>query len=74
MTTIECLEENDDCRGQVAYHSTDPGVRPAFPRCEHHWSERIRQEEQHRVNYPDSPIPPAWFDPMNAGEHWDYDY
>ena len=24
--------------------------------------------------YPDSPIPPKWFDPTAAGERWDDDY
>lgn len=27
--------------------------------------------EDLRRDYPDSPIPPSWFDPANAGERWE---
>lgn len=68
----ECLDYGrDECRGPVHYHSLDPGIRPAFPRCSRHWGRRLAEDERHRSDYPDSPIPPAWFDPSIAGETWD---
>lgn len=69
-TSFEDRDETD-CQGEVAYHSTDPGVRPAFPRCERHWLARVEADQEHRTIYPDSPIAPAWFDPAAAGERWD---
>jgi hypothetical protein len=50
------------------------GSGMAFQRCDHHWDLRLQREEELRQVYPDSPIAPAWFDPMAAGERWDDDY
>ena len=46
----------------------------AIPRCDHHWQVRLEKDEEDRRIYPDSPIPPAWFDPTAAGERWDDEY
>jgi hypothetical protein len=43
----------------------------SFPRCERHWNERLDAQEEHDRRYPDSPLPPADFDPLYAGERWD---
>lgn len=71
--TLTCLDGPDGCAGPVEWHSTDPGFRRAFPRCEAHWADRCRTEDRLRRDYPDSPIAPDWFDPA-AGETWDEDY
>jgi len=65
-----CLDFRDDgsCRGAVEYHSTDPGVRPAFPRCERHWLLRWDNEEETRRRYPEHP--PSDWSPLDAGESW----
>jgi hypothetical protein len=70
----ECLEwrgPKSGCEGPVEYHSTDPGYRSAFPRCEKHWLERLDREEEYRQF--DTPVAPSWFDPSYAGERWDED-
>jgi hypothetical protein len=61
------------CRGQVEYRMPLSGTGRSFPRCDKHWSDRLDTQERINRDYPDSPIPPAWFDPANAGEVWDYD-
>jgi hypothetical protein len=35
---------------------------------------RLDLEDRLRTDYPDTATPPEWFDPANAGEHWDEDY
>ena len=73
----ECLDFRDDgsCQGSVEYHSTDPGRRPAFPRCDAHWHQALEREEQTRSRYgTDSSVPPSDFDPTYAGERWDEEY
>ncbi len=73
----DCVDFRDDgsCKGTVEWHSTDPGMRPAFARCETHWLERLDSEEQTRRRYgTDTSIPPTDFDPAYAGERWDDDY
>lgn len=70
---IRCLDAGqDDCQGPVQYHSTDPGARPAFPRCDFHWLRRLDREAETRRKYgTEGSIPPADFDPAYAGERWD---
>jgi hypothetical protein len=77
LTHEDCLEHNPDeptCKGEVEYHSTDPGRAAAFPRCEHHWTQRLDRRENSMEMYADSDVPPSWFDPSIAGERWDEDY
>lgn len=70
----ECLDRRKgDCQGEVKYHLSLAGTGTPIPRCEHHWELRLQQHEQHLEIYPDSPIPPAWFDPEAAGERWEED-
>lgn len=72
---LECLEAADgDCKGAVEYRPSLTGTGTAIERCDYHWTKRLDKEEELREVYPDSPFPPPWFDPANAGEHWDEDY
>ena len=66
---MECLNHNQDCRGEVEMHYRADGK--GFPRCQFHWQER-EKTEQH-IRELESPFPPDWFDPLDAGESWDED-
>jgi hypothetical protein len=46
----------------------------SFARCDGHWAERLREQQRINETYPDSPVPPSWFDPADAGEQWNDDY
>ena len=71
----ECLDEHKGgCKGNVEYRSSLTGTGTPIPRCDKHWEERLDKEDELRSEYPDSPIPPAWFDPTAAGERWDDEY
>lgn len=78
LTATDCLNYHDDgpvtCKGKVEYRMSLSGTGASFPRCDKHWGERLKEQERINERYPDSPLPPAWFDPMDAGEHWDEDY
>lgn len=67
---LECMENPAECRGDVEYHSLDPGRAKAFPRCDFHWGERLRRREGSMEIYANSDVAPAWFDPTYAGEEW----
>ncbi len=70
-----CLDTHiGDCEGSVEYRMPLSGTGKSFPRCDAHWSERLDRQREIDERYPDSPIPPADFDPLYAGETWDYDY
>jgi hypothetical protein len=69
---LRCLDESRDiCVGAVELRAPLSATGRSFARCERHWNERLRDDERLRREYPDSPFPPAWFDPANAGETWD---
>lgn len=66
-----CLDEwKGGCRGEVVPRPSLTGTGLAIERCDAHWQARLDWQEEHERIYPDSPIPPAWFDPMAAGERW----
>lgn len=69
-----CIEAGASCSGPVEYRMPLSATGKPFPRCEHHWQQRLDTEEQLRQRYPDTPTPPADFDPTYAGEAWDEDY
>jgi hypothetical protein len=72
---IECLDRHKGgCSGEVALRPSLTGTGMAIARCDRHWQKRLDLQTQDRIDYPDSPIPPAWFDPTAAGERWDDDY
>lgn len=67
----ECLDGPGGCRGLVEFRAPLSGTGRSFPRCEKHWEQRLEAQERINRDYPDSPSPPGWFDPANAGETWD---
>lgn len=70
MADPKCLNESEDCQGQVEYHlNPDRDDFKTFPRCEFHQAIRLRQAEETRRKYPTHA--PADFDPGDAGERWD---
>lgn len=73
---LECLDDYGEgtCHGPVEYRMALSATGVSYPRCEKHWGERLDKQEEINSRYPDSPIPPADFDPMYAGERWDDDY
>lgn len=75
MTHQDCLEYgNGACEGAVEYRMSLSGSGMSFERCDRHWGLRLERDAQIRQDYPDSPIAPSWFDPMDAGERWNDDY
>lgn len=70
-----CLDDGDPegCEGKVEYRLplTDTGI--PYPRCDKHWAARLDIQAGINERYPDSPIPPADFDPSYAGERWNED-
>ena len=75
-STPECLNrygnaEPDECRGGVEYRMALSGTGRSFPRCDKHWQQRLAEQDRINERYPDSPNPPADFDPAYAGESWD---
>lgn len=70
----DCLEHGESpCRGPVTYRPS-PSTGMRIPRCDRHEADAEQRRADILDRYPDSPIPPAWFDPAAAGEHWDDDY
>jgi hypothetical protein len=73
----ECLDNHPDaetpCKGPVLMRTSLSGSGMSFPRCDAHWEIRLEKQEEIRQAFPDSPIAPSWFDPMDAGESWDED-
>jgi hypothetical protein len=73
MPEPRCLDHGrrTPCSGAVEYRLPLSGTGRSFPRCERHWNERLDAQEEISSRYPDSPLPPADFDPSYAGERWD---
>lgn len=72
---LECIGSVPDgstCRGPVELRWPLSGSGRWFPRCEAHWDERLRVEEELRARYPQSP--PRDWSPLDAGESWDEVY
>lgn len=67
----ECLDNDDNCRGNVEYRYALSGTGRSFPRCDFHWDARLRVQEGINRRYPR--MAPADFDPSDAGENWDDD-
>ena len=69
----KCLEAaSGDCEGEVAWRNTGRGR--SWPRCDKHWTGRLRTERQINERYnPFGSTPPAGFDPADAGERWEED-
>lgn len=72
IEVISCIEENmETCKGEVEYRESLSGTGTSIARCDYHWDKRLDKQIDHDREYPDSPTPPAWFDPSYAGETWD---
>lgn len=77
LVAEDCLEYQDGdngCEGEVGYHSTGGSDYRSWPRCTKHQEARMERRENSIEKYADSDIPPSWFDPADAGEHWGDDY
>jgi hypothetical protein len=70
-TGLRCITPGPSCAGPVEYRAALSATGKSFPRCDRHWEERLDREALLRERYPDSPFPPADFDPTYAGESWD---
>jgi hypothetical protein len=70
---LKCLDRGfGDCRGPVELRTTpDRTDGRHFPRCEHHFEERLTLAERFADLRGD--VPPPWLDPGYAGERWDED-
>lgn len=73
----ECLDvpysQGDDaCEGPVEYRFPLSGTGRSFPRCDKHWHARLDVQRGIDERYP--PTAPSDFDPLYAGESWDWDY
>ena len=79
LTAEDCLNYGDDCEGNVEYRMPLSGTGRSFPRCDHHWELRLKEQDEINEKYaPNSDVPPSWFEPsyggMNEyGERWDED-
>lgn len=74
LTAEDCIAGPEFCSGRVEYRMALSGTGTPYPRCDNHWSDRLDLEQRLRRDYPDTDTPPSWFDPANAGEHWNDDY
>lgn len=74
----DCLDGPVGCKGETFERYSLSGSGMTFPRCEKHYDEYVNrvqpQIDEINERYPDSDIPPSWFDPTYAGEHWNDDY
>ena len=73
----ECLDDRpalSTCSGTVEYRHPLSATGRSFPRCTFHWDLRLREQARIDRLYPDTPFAPSDFDPLDAGERWDYDY
>lgn len=71
----DCLDyDPDTCSGAVELRCTPGGG--SFDRCEFHSEQRWERynSEDSSERYANCSTAPDWFDPANAGEHWDSDY
>jgi len=76
---LKCLDRHDQakspCTGDVEMRYPLSGTGRSFPRCDGHWTKRLKKQEEINEWYaPFSDVPPRGFDPTYAGERWDDDY
>lgn len=74
LTWADCIDGIAGCGGNIEYRMALSATGESFARCDKHWDVRLDEQERIDRDYPDSPCAPDWFDPMDAGEHWDEDY
>ena len=66
---LTCLNDGPACSGVVEYRMPLSGTGQSFPRCDHHWEQRLDEQARIVARYPE--LPPRDFDPSYAGESWD---
>lgn len=71
LVLSDCLNFGADCAGEVEYRMPLSGTGRSFPRCDHHWDERLDLESGLRERYPEQP--PSDYDFYDAGEYWSED-
>lgn len=72
MEDHECLEERESgCKGPVTGRPSHAGTGTIIWRCTAHAEKAAQRAQRILEDYPDSPVPPEWFDPTAAGESWD---
>jgi hypothetical protein len=72
VPTMRCVQDNDECVGEVAYRDALSPTGRRFPRCDSHWEKRLVEQDRINATYPYNA--PSGFDPADAGERWDDDY
>lgn len=74
LPAAACLEwDARTCAGAVEHRMALSSTGISYPRCDTHWGQRLQAQERIASAYPDSPMPPAWYDPLAAGEAWEDD-
>lgn len=68
--TAENYAGRNQCAGVVDFRPSLSGTGTPTIRCDAHWKARLEWQAQHDRAYPDSDVPPRWFDPTYAGESW----
>lgn len=72
LSHLDCISgRGEECSGRVGWRMSLSGTGIPYPRCDRHWRGRLDVEDRLNRDYPDSPYPPAWFDPTAIGETWD---
>lgn len=46
LPASECLNFGSECEGQVEYRPATSPTGKQFPRCEHHFAERLKSQER----------------------------
>lgn len=73
MTALRCVDHRhpDQCGGPVQLRESLTGTGTPIARCDTAWADRLDLQARLRRDYPDSPVPPPWFDAAYAGESWE---
>lgn len=66
-----CLNVGPGCAGPTEYRESLSGTGTAIPRCDEHWAERLKLQDDINHRYPVRA--PADWSPLDAGESWDED-
>lgn len=74
----DCLDTaQGDCQGETYPRPALSGSGLMYVRCDKHFEDYFQRVgpkvDETRRRYPDSDIPPSWFDPSLAGERWNDD-
>ncbi|WP_205327521.1 hypothetical protein [Glycomyces sp. YM15] len=78
-TALVCIDANTayeygPCQGPVHEYDALSGSGYTYARCTFHYDAYCDRMAPILKRWPDTPHPPAWFDPTYAGETWDEDY